>query len=101
MSDKKEKCWVKFTSQYLPNRKWAWTIDLIKTKALYRSEYKGLAFAEVNGGPACFTIFLDGENAGKIYLLNPQPHFNILKPIAKTYTDLMNRIAKTLKPFLS
>ena len=83
-----------FTDQYLPNGEWAWTIDLNKTKALYRSEHKWLAFAEVNSGPACLTIFLSGENAGNVFLLNPQPHFNILKPIARTYTDLLNRIAK-------
>lgn len=85
---------LKFTNQYLPGGQWAWTIDLNKTKAIYRAESKWLAFAEVDGGPACLTIFLDGENSGNIFLLNPQPHFNILKPIAKTYTDLLNRIAK-------
>lgn len=85
---------LKFTSQYLPGGQWAWTIDLNKSKALYRGENKWLAFAEVDGGPACLTIFLDGENAGSVFLSNPQPHFNILKPIAKTYTDFLNRIAK-------
>lgn len=69
---------LKFTNQYLPGGQWAWTIDLNKTKAIYRDESKWLAFAEVDGGPACLTIFLDGENAGNIFLLNPQPHFNIL-----------------------
>jgi hypothetical protein len=85
---------AKFTELYLPNGKWAWTIDLNKTKVLYRSEKKWLAFAEVDGGPACLTIFLDGENAGSIFLLNPQPHFNILKPIAKSYSHLLERIAQ-------
>ena len=85
---------TKFTEQYLPNGRWAWTIDLNKTKALYRSEQKWLAFAEVDGGPSCLTIFLNGENAGNIFLVNPQPHFNILKPIAKTFTELLSRIAK-------
>lgn len=85
---------TKFTEQYLPKGKWAWTIDLNKTKELYRNEHKWLAFAEVDGGPACLTIFLDGENAGKVFLVNPQPHFNVLKPIAKTYNDLLERIAK-------
>ncbi|HEU4719253.1 MAG TPA: hypothetical protein VFU15_15520 [Bacteroidia bacterium] len=84
----------KFTSHYLPGGRWAWTIDLNKTKALYRNENKWLAFAEVNGGPACLTIFLDGENAGNVFLLNAQPHFNILKPIARTYAGLLDRIAK-------
>ncbi|HPS63082.1 MAG TPA: hypothetical protein PLK82_08470 [Bacteroidales bacterium] len=85
---------VKFTNQYVSGGQWAWTIDLNKTKAIYRRESKWLAFAEVDGGPACLTIFLDGENAGNVFLLCPQPHFNTLKPIAKTYTDLLKRIAK-------
>jgi hypothetical protein len=85
---------IKFTELYLPNGKWAWTIDLNKTKELYRGEQKWIAFAKVDEGPACLTIFLDGENAGSIFLLNPQPHFNILKPIAKSYNLLLERIAK-------
>jgi len=85
---------TRFTELYLPNGKWAWTIDLNKTKAIYRGEHKWLAFAEVEGGPACLTIFLNGDNAGSVFLLNPQPHFNILKPIAKTYNKLLERIAK-------
>ena len=85
---------MKFTDLYLSNGKWAWTIDLNKTKALYRNEQKWIAFAEVDGGPACLTIFLNGENAGNIFLLNPQPHFNTSKPIAKTYNELLDRISK-------
>jgi len=85
---------VKFTRQYLPGGQWAWIIDMNKAKALYRGENKWVAFAVVDGGPACLTIFLGGENAGSVFLLNPQPHFNLLKPIASTYTDLLNRIAK-------
>jgi hypothetical protein len=53
-----------------------------------------LAFAEVDGGPSCLTIFLDGENAGNVFLLNPEPKFNTLKPIAKTFNALLDRIAK-------
>jgi hypothetical protein len=90
----------KFTAQYLPSGKWAWTIDLNKTKPLYRGEHKWLAFAEVDGGPACFTIFLEGENAGNVFLVTPQPHFNILKPIAKTYSDFLKQIAKDPIAFL-
>lgn len=85
---------VKFTNQYLSGGQRAWTIDLNKSKPLYRGVHKWLAFAEVDGGPSCLTIFLDGENAGMVFLSNPQPHFNILKPIAKSYTDFLNRIAK-------
>jgi hypothetical protein len=85
---------TKFTEQYLPNGKLAWTIDYNKTKNLYRSEHKWLAFAEVDGGPSCLTIFLDGENAGNVFLANPEPRFNTLKPIAKTFTAFLDRIAK-------
>ncbi|ASU32111.1 hypothetical protein [Mucilaginibacter xinganensis] len=85
---------IKFTDQYLPKGELAWTIDLNKTKTLYRSEHKWLAFAEIDGGPTCLTIFLEGENAGNIFLLEPQPHFNTLKPIAKTFNGFLERIAK-------
>jgi len=85
---------TKFTEQYLPNGNLAWTIDYNKTKELYRSEHKWLVFAEVDGGPACLTIFLTGENTGNVFLANPEPRFNTLKPIAKTFSALLDRIAK-------
>ncbi|MBD1387099.1 SMI1/KNR4 family protein [Mucilaginibacter rigui] len=85
---------IKFTELYLPKGKLAWTIDLNKTKTLYRGENKWLAFAQVDDGPACLTIFLEGEYAGNIFLVNPQPHFNTLKPIAKTFDDFLDRVAK-------
>jgi SMI1 / KNR4 family (SUKH-1) len=85
---------TKFTEQYLPNGKLAWTIDYNKTKDLYRGKHKWLAFAQVDGGPACLTIFLDGENTGNVFLVNPEPRFNTSKPIAKTFTALLDRIAK-------
>jgi len=85
---------TKFTKQYLPDGKLAWTIDYNKTKTLYRNEHKWSAFAEVDGGPSCLTIFFDGENAGNVFLLNPEPKFNTLKPIAKTFNALLDRIAK-------
>jgi hypothetical protein len=85
---------AKFTSQYLPNGKLTWVIDYNKTKELYRSEVRWLAFAEINGGPACLTIFIEGDNAGNIFLVNPEPRFNTSKPIARTFTALLDRIAK-------
>ena len=91
---------TKFTKQYVPDGKLAWTIDYNKTKALYRNEHKWLAFAEVDGGPSCLTIFLDGENVGSVFLLNPEPKFNTLKPIAKTFNALLDRIAKDPAAFL-
>jgi len=84
----------RFTKKYQPGGEWAWTIDHNKTKSIYRTEEKWLAFAKVDNEPSCLTIFLTGENTGKVFLLNPQPRFNILKPIAKSYNDFLERIAK-------
>lgn len=83
-----------FTKQYLPGGKWAWTIDFNKSKAIYRGDDSWIAFAEIGEGPACLTMFLEGDNAGQVFLLMPQPHFNILKPVAKSYNLLLERIAK-------
>lgn len=85
---------TKFTKLYLPKGKLAWTIDCNKSKTLYRDQHKWLAFAQVDGGPACLTIFLNGDNAGSVFLVTPQPHFNILKPIAKTFDLFLDRVAK-------
>jgi len=85
---------VEFTELYLLKGKLAWTIDSNKSKILYRGENKWLAFALVNSGPSCLTIFLDGEYAGNVFLVTPQPHFNILKPIAKTFNGFLERVAK-------
>jgi len=85
---------IKFTELYLPKGKLAGTIDFNKTKTLYRGEHKWLAFAQVDDGPGCLTIFLEGEYAGNIFLVTPQPHFNILKPIAKTFNSFLDRVAK-------
>jgi len=91
---------MKFTEQYLPKGKLAWIIDLNKTKTLYRGEHKWLAFAQIDEGPSCLTFFLEGENAGSVFLLNPQPHFNTLKPIAKTFNGFLERVAKDPAAFL-
>ena len=90
----------KFTDQYTGKGKWAWTIDLNKSKTLYRGNNKWVAFAEVDGGPSCLTIFLTGENAGCIYLVSPQPHFNILKPISKSFSLFLERVVKDPAAFL-
>jgi len=37
---------------------------------------------------------LDGESAGNVFLLNPEPRFNTLKPIAKSFTSFLDRVAK-------
>ena len=48
----------------------------------------------------CLTTFLDGENAGNVYCLCPQPQFNILRPIARGFYLLLERIAKDPAAFL-
>ena len=90
----------KFSDQYMKKGRWAWTIDLNKTRQLYRGENKWISFAQIDHGPSCLAIFLDGENAGCVYLVAPQPHFNILKPVAKSFNLFLQRIAKEPAAFL-
>jgi len=89
-----------FTSRYMPDGDRAWTIDLNKSKALYRGGSAWIVFAEIDSGPMGLAIFLEGENAGNIYLIAPQPEFNILRPIAKGFQPLLERIGKDLPAFL-
>jgi hypothetical protein len=89
-----------FTKQYTKGGKWAWTIDLNKSKSLYRDRDTWVIFARVAEGPSCLSVFLTGENAGCIYLVAPQPAFNILKPIAKTFNLFLDRVAKDPAAFL-
>ena len=91
---------VAFSKRYMSNGDLGWTIDLNKSKVLYRSSASWFAFAQIDGGPACLTIFLDGENAGCVYYVTPQPSFNILRPIAKGFQPLLNRITKDLPAFM-
>ncbi|MEM1002383.1 MAG: hypothetical protein AAGH46_07025 [Bacteroidota bacterium] len=63
------------TREYQDGGKWAWTIDLNKTKKIYRSNDKWVVFAIIGRGPACLTIFTTGENKGSIFYLTPQPPF--------------------------
>jgi hypothetical protein len=91
---------AKFTSRYMSTGDRCWTIDLNKSKALYRDSAQWIAFAEIDSGPSCLTIFLDGDNAGSIYYVTPQPEFNILRPIAKDFQALLKRIGKDLPGFL-
>jgi hypothetical protein len=75
-----------YTEQYLPGGKWGWTIQhnaQNTTPGLYHGPDKWIVFAQIDDGPACLTTFLDGVNAGNVFLLMPEPRFNILKPIAK------------------
>lgn len=89
-----------YTEQYLPGGKWGWTVEHNKTKSLYRGADKWIVFAQIDDGPACLTTFLEGENAGNIFLLQPEPKFNVLKPIAKGYNAFLGRIADNPAAFL-
>jgi hypothetical protein len=77
-----------FTDNFLK----AGIIDHNKSKQIYRGGDPWLAFANV--GIGVLTVFLEGENAGCVYFVTVEPHFNILKPIAKSFTLLLERIAK-------
>lgn len=83
-----------FTNRYKGNGDRAWTMDLNKSNSIYRGSSRWIAFVEVDSGPACLTIFTDGENAGRIFFATPQPWFNILRPIAKDFEALLDRIAR-------
>jgi hypothetical protein len=89
-----------FTGRYTPGGGLAWTMDLNKSKRLYRGSARWLAFAEIDSGPACLTIFLDGDHAGSVFFATPQPWFNILRPIAKGFNALLDRIADNPAAFL-
>jgi hypothetical protein len=89
-----------FTGRYSPGGDLAWTMDLNKSKELYRESAGWLAFAEIDSGPACLTIFLDGEHAGSVFFATPQPWFNIRRPIAKGFNALLDRIARDVATFL-
>ena len=89
-----------FTGQYEPDGELAWTIDLNKSKNLYRGSAPWIAFAEIDSGPACLTMFLKGENAGQIFFATPEPPFNILRPIAKSFDGLLDRIVDDVAAFL-
>jgi hypothetical protein len=89
-----------FTGRYSPGGDLAWTMDLNKSKSLYRGSARWLGFAEIDSGPACLTIFLDGDHAGSVFFSTPQPWFNILRPIAKGFNALLDRIAGDVAAFL-
>jgi hypothetical protein len=89
-----------FTGRYSPGGDRDWIMDLNKSKSLYRGSARWLAFAEVDSGPACLTIFLDGDHAGSVFFATPQPWFNILRPIAKGFNMLLERIAADPAAFL-
>ncbi len=89
-----------FTNRYRAGGDLAWTIDHNKSQSLYRGPASWLAFAEIESGPLCLTIFLDGDHAGKVFYVAPQPPFNILRPIAKGFDALLFRIADDVAAFL-
>jgi hypothetical protein len=89
-----------FSGRYAPKGDRAWTMDLNKSKSLYRGTDRWLAFAEIDSGPACLTIFMNGDHAGNVFLSTPQPWFNILRPIAKGFYALLDRIAYDPAAFL-
>jgi hypothetical protein len=43
---------------------------------------------------------LDGDHAGGVFFATPQPWFNILRPIAKGFNALLDRIAQDPAAFL-
>lgn len=89
-----------FTELYQPGGDRGWIIDHNKSKTIYRTSDSWIAFAEIHSGPSCLTIFQDGERAGKVFYVCPQPEFNILRPIANSFSALLDRMAQDIPAFL-
>lgn len=90
-----------FTRRYQPGGDRDFVIDFNKSKTIYRSANSWIAFAEIGDGPACLATFLDGDNAGAVFYVTTQPEFNILRPIAKNFFSLLERIGKNIAAFLN
>jgi hypothetical protein len=89
-----------FTRRYLPGGDLAWAIDRNKSAALYRSAAAWIALASIAGGPDCLTFFTSGALAGSVCYVTPQSAFNLLKPVARGFEELLERIARDLPAFL-
>jgi len=91
----------KFTKLYEPGGKLAYIIDLHKSRKIYRNEDKWIVFALICGEhPTTLTTFLDGEHAGSIFCLTGDPEFKFLKPVAKSFNSLLEKIQKNPIKFL-
>ena len=81
-----------WTNYFQPGGKYAYAIDFNKSKELYRSKDKWIVIATIYKGYSALAMFLEGENCGKIFLIDPEPKFNIIKPIARNFTYLLELI---------
>jgi hypothetical protein len=88
------------TDRYREGGDRAWVIDHNKSKRIYRDSQSWVVFGVIESGPACLTIFLTGVNAGQIFYLAPQPEFNILRPIARSFDLFLDRLVNDIPTFL-
>jgi hypothetical protein len=94
--------WAKLTARYTGKGEWAWTIDYCsrtKARSFYRGKHRWIVIATLEKGPACLTTFLDGPDAGKVFYLTPEPAWDILVPVAPSFSDLLDRMAQDLSLF--
>jgi hypothetical protein len=93
---------AELTARYQPGGDRAWAIDFNKSRTLYRGDYSHswIVFAEVGDGPAALVLLLDGEHAGHVFFVTPQPRFNILRPVARGFDALLQRMGKDPAAFL-
>jgi hypothetical protein len=91
---------AEFTGRYGPDGDLGWTIDYNKSKRIYRGASPWIAFAEIDSGPMCLTMFLRGEHAGQVFYVAPQPRFNNLRPIAKGFFALLERVGRDPAAFM-
>ncbi|RQH04358.1 hypothetical protein D1Y85_18000 [Paraburkholderia dinghuensis] len=89
------------TRRYEPGGDRAYSIEHNKSNKIYRGgSGSWIVFGEIDGGPNALSLFLDGEFAGNVFLIQCQPRFNILKPIAKGFEALLQRMGKDPAAFL-
>lgn len=86
------------TALFLPGGDEAWIIDGQKSERLYRSKDRWLVIGSAGFG--ALTTFLEGEHAGCVFLLVVQPWFNTLRPIARGFDHLIERITTDITGFL-
>lgn len=80
------------TRKYREGGRWFGFTRIGKAKEFFSQSDSWFVFGEVCGGPACLLSFVEGENAGKIFYFEPQPRFNIYKPIAPSLGEFLHRL---------
>jgi hypothetical protein len=95
--------WEATTAAYRPGGELAWVVDVCsyrRARGLYRGDAPWVVFARIERGPGYLSMFLAGEDAGKVFFLAPEPHVNVARPVAPSFDRLGQRIARDAAAFL-